>query len=137
MSKKIKWPKTIGQLGTVSFYASSKAVQTFTNMKHDSGASYSEHKLHMKKPRLEMTGQTADKLSFDMTLSAFTGAKPEKTYQQLIKLKEKGKIVTLVLGTTVIGKQWVVTDVSRTFKHVFRDGSIVTLDVTVTIKEYN
>ena len=136
-SSPTKWPKTIGQLGSVSFVASSKTLQTFDNMQQKSSASYSSHKLHMKKPMLELTGFDSDEISFEMTLSAFTGAKPVKIYEKLIKMKDNGKIVSLVLGTKVIGYQWVITDVSRTFKHVFKDGSIVSLDVSVTIKEYN
>ena len=132
-----KWPKTIGQLGTVSFVASSKTVQTFDNMQQKSSVSYTAHKLHMKSPQLELTGYDADEISFDMTLSAFTGAKPVKVYEKLIKMMKKGKVVSLVLGQNVIGMRWVITSVSRTFKHVFKDGGIVSLDVSVTIKEYN
>lgn len=136
-SKNSKKGNTIGQLGTISFYASAEAVQTFNNMKEDSGVSYSEHKLHLQKPRTEMTGKSADTISFDITLSAFLGVKPKQTYKKLEDMMTQGRVVTLVLGTNIIGQQWVVTNLSRTFKHVFKDGSLVTADVSVTIKEYN
>ena len=132
---------TIGTLTTgsndVTFYASSEGMQIFEDLKHKSSVSYSEHKRHRKKPLIEMTGKNADEVSFDMELSVLLGAKPKKTFDTLVKIMNNGEIGVLVLGTSLIGTTWVVTDVSRTFEHLYKDGRMISCKVSVTLKEYN
>jgi len=128
---------TIGALGDVSFYVSDKAAQTFTNMKWKSSAKYSTHELHMKKGILELTGYDPDELSFSMKLSAFLGVNPRKAMDQLESMKNAGKVVQLVLGTKIIGKRWVVKEISRTFDTFYKDGSLVEASVDVSLTEYS
>lgn len=128
---------TIGALGDVSFYVSDKAAQTFTNMKWKSSAKYSTHDLHMKKGILELTGYDPDELSFSMKLSAFLGVNPRKAMDQLENMKNAGKVVQLVLGTKIIGKRWVVKEISRTFDTFYKDGSLVEASVDVSLTEYS
>lgn len=128
---------TIGALGDVSFYVSDKAAQTFTNMKWKSSAKYSTHDLHMKKGILELTGYDPDELSFSMKLSAFLGVNPRKAMDQLESMKNAGKVVQLVLGTKIIGKRWVVKEISRTFDTFYKDGSLVEASVDVSLTEYS
>lgn len=132
---------TIGILSStktrVIFSASAKKYQTFEDAEHKSSISYSEHKLHMKKPILEMTNPEADEFSFKMTLSAFLGVRPNKVYKALIKMMQRGDITTLVIGTEVIGTMWVITDVSKAFKTLYKDGDLISCEVSVTLKEYN
>lgn len=132
---------TIGNLttgtGDVTFYASSEGMQIFQDLKHKSSVTYAEHKRHMKKPLVELTGKNADEVSFDMELSVLLGASPKKTFDSLQNMMNKGEVGVLVLGTSLIGKNWVVTDVSRTFGHLYKDGRMISCKVTVTLKEYN
>lgn len=128
---------TIGTLGSVSFYASSEALQTFENLQHKSSVNYSEHKLHKKKPQIELTGFAADELSFDMQLSVLLGSSPKKTYETLHKMMTRGEVATMVVGTSVIGSQWVITELSRKFKTLYKDGRLISCEVSVSLKEYN
>lgn len=132
---------TIGSLASgkrsVLFYASSEAVQTFEDMELKSSVSYSEHKRHMKRPLLEMTGINPDEISFKMTLSILLGATPRATHHALYYMMTEGELVTLVLGETVIGGKWVVTDVSKAYKHLYKDGKQISCEVSVTLKGYN
>ena len=128
---------TIGTLGSVSFYASSEALQIFDDLEYKSSVNYSEHKLHKKKPALEFTGFAADELSFDMNLSVLLGGSPNKTHNQLMKMMERQEVLTMVVGTSVIGSQWVITEVSKKFKTFYKDGQLISCDVSVTLKEYN
>ena len=128
---------TIGALGSVSFYASSEALHIFDDLQYKSSANYSEHKLHGKKPLLEFTGFGADELSFDMNLSVLLGGTPNGTHDKLMQMMRNQEVVTMVVGTTVIGSQWVITDVSRKFKTFYKDGQLISCDVSVTLKEYN
>ena len=132
---------TIGMLSAgsadVSFYASSEAIQVFDDLTHKSSVSYSEHKRHMKKPLVELTAKNSDEVSFDMELSVLLGARPKKTFDALQKMMNKGEVGLLVLGTSVIGSKWVVTEVSRTFERLYKDGRLISCKVSVTLKEYN
>lgn len=128
---------TIGALGDIGFYASSEAMQTFDNLQHKSSVNYSEHKIHKKKPMIELTNFNADEVSFDMHLSVLLGGSPKTTHEALTKMMKDGRVVTLVVGTSVIGGQWVITDLSRTFKTLYKDGRLISCDVSVTLKEYN
>ena len=128
---------TIGALGDIGFYASSEAMQTFDNLQHKSSVNYSEHKIHKKKPMVELTNFNADEVSFDMQLSVLLGGSPKTTHEALTKMMKDGRVVTLVVGTSVIGGQWVITDLSRTFKTLYKDGRLISCDVSVTLKEYN
>lgn len=128
---------TIGTLGDVSFYASSEGVQTFEDLKIKSSVNYSEHKLHKKKPLVEFTGKNADEVSFDMELSVLLGATPNQTYTKLKKMMDDGKLVVLVVGTTVIGTKWVITDISKQIEQLYKDGQLISCKVSVTLLEYN
>lgn len=132
---------TIGVLNSgsadVTFYASAEGLQTFEGLQHKSSVNYAEHKRHRKKPLLEMTGKDADEVSFDMSLSVLLGASPKQVYKALNKMKDSGEIAVLVIGNSLIGTNWVVTDVSRTFEHMYKDGRLISCKVSVTLKEYN
>jgi len=136
MSKTDITVATVGCLGNIPFKVSSKTYQTFQDMSWSSEASYSTHGRHGKKELLEFTGFKADELSFNMFLSAFLGVKPYKVLEKLNKMMKKGSIATLVIGKDIIGTKWVVTKLSRSFKHVYKDGALISCEVTVTLKEY-
>ena len=132
---------TIGVLNSgsedVTFYASAEGLQTFEDLKHKSPVNYAEHSRHRKKPLLELTGKNADELSFDMSLSVLLGASLKQVYKALNHMKDKGEIAVLVIGNSLVGSSWVVTDVSRTFEHLYKDGRLISCKVSVTLKEYN
>ena len=136
MSKDTKKPAPIGCLGDVPFFVSQKQMQTYENMTWSSSASYATHARHMKQELIEMTGLKADTASFDMLLSAYLGVKPKKVLNKLQKMLEKGTICTLVIGRDIIGTRWVITDLSRAIKHVYKDGTMVSCQVSVTLKQY-
>lgn len=127
---------TIGSLGDVVFKIDDKTMQTFTELNWDSKASYSKHSRHMKKQLVELTGFEADEVSFTMTLSAYLGVNPEKMLKKLENLKNTGAVNTLVLGTTVIGSKWVVEQIKRKVQNTYKDGTLVSCEVTVTLLEY-
>lgn len=126
----------VGSLGDVAFTVSAKKWQTYENMEYKTEAKYATHSRHMKKGLLELTGFEPDTLSFDMTLSAFFGINPYKTLKKLEQMKNKGKVVKLVIGKKVIGKKWVVTDISEKFGYTYKDGTVISFDVNVNLKEY-
>lgn len=126
----------IGALGSLAFYTDSTAVRTFDKMKWDSKANYSTHDLHLQKGRLELTGFDPDEVSFDMTLSKYLGVNPNTALSQLDTMLKNGQVCKLVIGTKVIGSSWVVTKIGREFDHVYSDGELLSLTVSVDLTEY-
>ena len=127
---------TVGSLGDLPFFVDSSQMQTFTDMKWSSEAKYSTHALHLEKGRIELTGFNPDEVSFEMELSAYLGVNPKTAMNKLHSMLKKGTVSKLVIGTTVIGASWVVKNVSREFKHVYKDGELVSATVSVTLLEY-
>lgn len=126
----------IGSLGTLPFYIDDRHVQIFTDMKWESSAKYETHNLHMQKGRVELTGFDPDKVTFELELSAFLGVNPNDALSELDTMMKNGVVNKLVIGTSVIGTNWVVSKVSRAFKHVYKDGDLVALTVNVSLTEY-
>lgn len=128
--------RAIGCLGDIPFQVSAKQVQTFNDLTWTSSAKYSGHALHLKTEQLELTGFSADQVTFSMELSAFLGVKPDKMLTKLQKMLAKGSVVPLIIGRTVIGPRYVVTDLSRSYNRVFMDGRLLSCEVKITVKEY-
>ena len=115
---------TIGSFGSVTFQVSSSAVESFQNMKLTLTASYTQHKVHGKKAVPEFTGFDSDKITFDITLSAFLGINPLKELQTLRNMLTSKKAYSLALGSDVFGK-WVIQSLSHDFQHVYLDGKLM------------
>lgn len=123
---------TFGSFGTVNFQVSSAVVENFKSLKWTSTASYSQHKVHGKKAVPEFTGFDADKMTFEMTLSAFLGVNPKTEMEKLQKMMTDKKAYSMALGTDLFGK-WVVQSISREFQHVYADGKLLQCKVNITL----
>lgn len=134
MSKQVQ--STLGSLGDIPFGVSDKTYQTYSNMSWNSTANYATHALHGKTAMLELTGFDTDEISFDMYLSAYFGVKPMKLLNKLQKMMQEGRVVPLILGTDVIGKKWVITKIGRAIKHVYKDGTMISCEVSVSLRQY-
>lgn len=122
----------IGSFGSVTFQVSSSAVESFQNMKLTLTASYTQHKVHGKKAVPEFTGFDSDKITFDITLSAFLGINPLKELQTLRNMLTSKKAYSLALGSDVFGK-WVIQSLSHDFQHVYLDGKLMQCKVSLTL----
>lgn len=122
----------IGTYGDVSFQASSSVTETFNNMKWTSSASYQQHKVHGMRAVSEFTGLDADKITFDMILSAFLGVNPLEEMKKLQSMLESRTGYTLALGTDLYGK-WLLTNLSRDIQYVYKDGKVMQAKVSVTL----
>ncbi len=128
----------VGSLGEIVFSVSSNKVETFSGLKISSSASYGSHKRHCGNEIIEFTGNDADSISFNMTLSQILGVDVESELEKLRKYKKTGKTLKLVIGKKVIGNyRWVITKMNITPKYYGKRSEILTADVAVTLKEYN
>lgn len=128
---------TIGCLGEVYFTVSSEMVMTLTDIGMDKSISYGSHKVHGGKTLLEYTGSDPDDISFEIELSAFMGVNPSEMIEQLDDMAESGSAVSFVLGTKVYGSGlWVITDISKSFDHIYKDGELMSAKLKLKLKEY-
>ncbi len=128
----------VGSLGEIVFSVSSNKVETFSGLKISSSASFGSHKRHCGNEIIEFTGNDADSITFNMTLSEILGADVESMLKKLHEYKKTGKTLKLVIGKKVIGNyRWVITKMTITPKHYGKKAEILTADVAITLKEYN
>ena len=110
----------LGSFGKVIFQVSSSTVETFKSMKITSSASYQGHKVHGGRTVQEFVGHDANKMTMEITLSAFWGIDPNKELSKLEELKNSKTAWALVLGTDVFGK-WLLQSISAEYQYVYRD----------------
>ena len=128
----------VGSLGRVVFSVSSNKVETFSGLKISSSASFGSHKRHCGNEIIEFTGNDADSISFNMTISQILGVDVEEELEKLRQYKKTGKTLKFVIGKKVIGNyRWVITNISITPKQYGKKSEIITAEVSITLKEYN
>ncbi len=125
----------IGSFGDVTFSVSSDVVEIFQNMKMTQSASYTEHKVHGAQSVIEFTGFDSAQLTFDMTLSAFFGVNPKTEITKLRDMQLSKKGYPLALGTDLYGTRWVIKSIGKTYERFWKDGSLVSAKVQVTLME--
>ena len=125
----------VGSYGDVSFQVSSSQVETFKNLKWTSAATYQLHKVHGNKAIPEFTGYDGDKITLEIELSAFLGVNPKSEMDKLVEIMESKTAHPFVLGTDVYGAKWLLTNVSRDFDRVYRDGALLSAKVQITLIE--
>ena len=125
-----------GTLGKVVFSINRKKVKTIKSLVWKKAYNYSEHKQYGKKSLLEFTGIPPDEIELEMQITAFLGVRPLKMINELAKIGDQHQAVPLVLGTDVIGKKWVITNIEDATDCFFMDGTLVSAKIKVKIKEY-
>ena len=127
----------VGSLGKVVFTVSTNKVETFSGLKISSSASYGSHKRHGGNEIIEFTGNDADTVSFNMTLSQIL-VKVAEELDKLKKYKKTGKTLKFVIGKRVIGNyRWVITKLNVTEEIYGKKSELITAGVAITLKEYN
>ena len=127
---------TIGSLGGVYFSVSSDTVQTLNDLSMSKSISYGTHKVHGGKTLLEYVGRDPDGIQFSVHLSAYLGVDPSATIRQFDEIADAGQAVGFVLGTKVYGSGWVITDISKSYDQIYKDGALIAATLRLTLKEY-
>jgi len=130
----------VGNLGDVSFRVNSdngvlKAI-SFSGLKRTVSANYSEHQRPLENPVLEFTSLGAPEYQMTIILSANLGYSPETEYQKLYSMLKSGAAQEFVLGGKRQGNyKWCITELSSDIEKIFRDGRIIEIKTSVTMKE--
>jgi len=126
----------IGALGNIPFETSSDKTLLLSGLKWDSGMRYAEHMRHNETGMLEYVGKNPDEISFSIKLSAFLGVNPTTMMDRLKSLQNSKKAVKFALGTMLIPGKWVLTDMKCEMEHFHKDGTLLSVDVGITLREY-
>lgn len=130
----------VGYLGVgdlrrdVVFNVDDNLIETFMRMKMSKQVNYATHKIHGHKEIPELTGLSADKISFEMVLSAYLGVSPILEMYKLEEYMKHGTVVKLVLGTTYCGS-WVIQSIPYSIDYVTNEGDITQITISVTLIE--
>lgn len=127
---------TIGSLGEILFYVTDSQVLTIKEATWKVKATYSTHKMHGTRSKLEFTGLEPQELEFQIIASAYLGVDPMTIIDDLNMLLESHQVVQFLLGNDVIGTSWVVAEISHKLNRFWKDGTVLGVEVTVKIKEY-
>ena len=126
----------IGALGNIPFETSSDKTLLLSGLKWDSGMRYAEHMRHNETGMLEYVGKNPDEISFSIKLSAFLGINPTNMMERLRSLHNSRKAVKFALGTMPIAGMWVLTDMKCEMEHFHKDGTLLSVDASITLREY-
>ena len=127
---------TVGSLGKVVFCVSRRRVKTIQSATMKTAINYAEHKMHRKKSLLEYTGQSPDEMELSVEFNAFLGINPIKQIKKLKKMATSRSVVPFIMGTDVVFRACVITDISGTTDVFYKDGTMIKASMKIKIKEY-
>lgn len=99
------------------------------------GASYAEHALVQKAPRLQYTGRTLDTISLGMDLH-FSFCTPADERDKLLKLMRKHEALPLTFGNGMTWGYFVITNLSTTLEQCAPNGTPWLISLQTELKEY-
>lgn len=128
----------IGNWGSgIKFQTSDKKVLTFTGMKRKATAQTSKHNMINGRPRLEFHGADLQTVTFTIELNAMLGVKPKTIESKLIKSLAAGTVAPLVIGGRSICRRAMLTGLSSSYNVVLKKGEVLSMNIDVTMTEYN
>ncbi len=128
---------TIGCLGDIVFTVSDQVTMTLSELTWSGSSRYAVHARHLTHALTEYTGMDPDKVNFDITLSADLEVDPMTEMSRLWAILRSGQSVPLTIGNHCYGKyRWNITDLRLRATSYYRDGSIHTATVSVSLQEY-
>lgn len=128
----------IGNLGNlIVFEVNSSKVLTFDGLTQTVKGRWAVHNPIKRKPYPEFLGPDQRSMTFSIFLSVMHGVKPRQTIEKIEDAIENGTPYSLVIGGKKVGRnQWVITDMSETWKEIIQDGCLVSAHLSINIAEY-
>lgn len=127
----------IGYLGDILFVVSADKVETPGNLQWSGSARYTEHQRHLNNALTEFTGVDADKMSFDLTLSAELGVDVMAELVKLWDYERNATTLPLVIGVKPYGKyRWTVKSHKIAMRYFDAAGNLASAVVSVSLLEY-
>lgn len=118
-------------LGKVEF----DLITYFDGLETQFGADYAEHALIGRKPRLQHVGDRLDEVKIDLVFHV-NYCSPEAELVRLRNALASHEALSLVLGNGDYKGRFVITNITATGRHTDTDGTLLSLDAQMTLREY-
>ena len=129
----------IGLYGEIVFGIAAGQGFLIEELRESSRAKFVEHEILNSKPMTEFVGLENDNVSLSMNFVADYTTLPIVAIPLLQGLLRQPKAYPLLVGKRVIGSfssQFVLTEVTCTYKYFTGDGTLMAADIDVSLKEY-
>lgn len=118
-------------LGKIAF----NLITYFEGSRMTFAANYAEHAHILGKPQLQYTGQALDDLRWDLVFHAGF-CNPELELLKLRDAVSKHEVLPLVFANGDYKGKFVVTNAEVTTRQTLADGTVISLEANVTLREY-
>lgn len=118
-------------LGTIGY----AKLTSPTAMDLTQGWTYAEHQVVEGKPLLQFMGATLDGFSLTFLFHASFSV-PQKSYDALVALANARTAFPLTQGNGRYLGRFVITELARTAQMAADDGTLLSIEVKATLKEY-
>jgi phage protein U len=128
---------SIGSFAGITFEVTAKKFLSFSDLSRSGSARWSTHDVNLKKPRPEFIGPGQEGLSLKIVLRATHGVSPRIVMDTLRAFRDAGKVSPFILGSKPFStSNWYLEDLSEDYTNVDNNGGILSIDATLTLKEY-
>jgi len=110
-------------------------ITYFDGMDLQFGANYAEHALIGRKPRLQWIGDKLDEFQLQLVFHA-SFCDPEAELLKLQQMMLSAEAHQFVLGNGSYKGWFVLTDVTASSKQTDKEGTLIALEATATLREY-
>jgi len=129
----------IGSWGNFVFEVSGDIAKTFQELTEKSSGRWTEHETINTAPLSEFLGPGLDELEMSIIFTVMLGVNPQENYDALRTAVRRGEYHPFILGGIPLsGNFWRINDISGA-STMFgpRDGKVMWMETSVTLKEYN
>ncbi|AMW99305.1 phage tail protein [Rummeliibacillus stabekisii] len=137
--KTTKKAKTkLGSFAGITFVVSRKKILTFSELKRDDVARWTDHEVLNGKSISEFLGPGLSAISLKIELRKSLGI--SNPYSQLSKLRKfasNGKTSAFILGkNTISNGKFKIESIGQEFEEIAPNGEVLTISVDLTLKEF-
>ena len=128
----------IGNFGKlIVFETSDSRILNFTDYQRTISANWAKHERIGKKPQSEFLNPELMTVQFKVVLNAQHGVKPWKTFHEITKAVQQGRVEKLVIGNHAVGShKWKIMQATQSNLVVMGTGEIQKMDVNLSLEEY-
>jgi hypothetical protein len=128
-----------GAFGTIIFGRVQGRIETFEEIGRKYSGRFGSHMVHLQKPLLEWAGSDLLQIDLKISLNAAWCGDPNVLLAEWHFYHENALAAPLIVGGKPMGpglSLFVVTDLDETHKHWLRGGKLLSVELSVSFKEY-
>lgn len=127
----------VGSLGNTIFTVSGFFVRTLDDFTIEGSAKWNQLDIINGPPKLQFAGAELDTVKFKCSFSFAFNVNPLKEVKRLNSYMKEGMNLLFLLGGKKVGSgRYVITSISQAHKKFNARGQVISMDITVSLKEY-